>query len=102
MFSANTHNATEYQPGARSVRRLGVLLVAATVCLPAECPSSDWETYRSPYAVRFTWPLSDLVGDLQFSARGDPRIESEVEHRFWYSRHVRQEFGVWGPHPRTY
>jgi cell wall-associated NlpC family hydrolase len=43
-----------------------------------------------------------LVADLQFSARGDPRIESEVEHRFWYSRHARQEFGAWGPHPRTY
>jgi cell wall-associated NlpC family hydrolase len=54
------------------------------------------------YRLEFSYPMDDLIGDLEHSERGDPRSESEVPFHEWYSHAVRHRFGGWGPKPRTY
>ena len=58
--------------------------------------------YHTPYTVKFTFPLTDLVGDLEHGPRGDHRLEASVPFAEWYTRHVRQEYGSWGPPARHY
>src|SRR5581483_2317030 len=59
-------------------------------------------SYRSPYRAEFTRPTEELIGDIERSERGDPRIESEVPPQEWYSHRVREHWGAWGPPARTY
>jgi len=56
----------------------------------------------SAYRLEFTFPLDELVGDLEHTERGDPTLESEIPHRHWYSHETRRRFHAWGPRPRTY
>ena len=58
--------------------------------------------YRSPYRVEFSAPVSELIGDLERTERGDWRIESETPHGEWYTHRAREHFGSWGPRPRAY
>ncbi len=60
--------------------------------------------YRSPYSVEFTIPLKDLLGDFDKGAvaRSDPGQESSVAFANWYSKEVRDKYGVWGPPARHY
>jgi len=52
--------------------------------------------------VEFRGPVEELIGDLLGSERGDPRRQSSIEHREWYSEHVRRRYGAWGPPARAY
>ncbi len=58
--------------------------------------------YRSPYSVKFTFSVKELLGDLEHGQRGDQRLEASVPFAEWYSRHVRQEYGPWGPPARHF
>ncbi len=58
--------------------------------------------YRSPYTVEFTFPLSELIGDILNGERGDPRLESTVPFQEWYSQRVHRHWGAWGPPARHY
>ena len=73
-----------------------VLLVSA---LPADDAKRD--TYVSPYSVKFTHPLKELVGDLD-GPRGDPHIQSDVPFREWNTEANRKKFETWGPPQRHY
>jgi cell wall-associated NlpC family hydrolase len=56
----------------------------------------------SSYRVAFRYPVSELIGDLETTERGDPRQEATVPHREWYSAEARRRYGAWGPRPRAY
>lgn len=58
--------------------------------------------YRSPYRVEFRSPLAELVGDLERTERGDPRLESSVPHGEWYGPQVLKRWRSWGPPARHY
>jgi hypothetical protein len=60
------------------------------------------EAYRSPYRLEFATSRAELVGDLERTERGDPRVEADVPFGEWYSRRVRERFGAWGPKARAY
>lgn len=70
----------------------------AAARVPAQAPAGETPQYN----VAFTFPPADLVGDLQRSERGDPRVESEVPFPEWYSRRVFQRWHGWGPPARHY
>ena len=56
----------------------------------------------SAYRLEFTFPMEELIGDLEHSERGDARLESEVPYRDWYSQETRRRFHAWGPKPCMY
>lgn len=74
-----------------------VLLVATTI---GSAASPD--AYRSPYSIEFSYPLGELIGDIQRGTRGEPREESSVPFAEWYSRETRRQFGAWGPPSRHF
>lgn len=82
------------------MRRL--LLVLALIAPVSSSRSQEHREYRSPYSVRFTSAKAELVGDLERSERGDPRVEASIPHASWYSARTRERFGAWGPEPRHY
>ena len=57
--------------------------------------------YRSPYTLRFTVPVHDLLFD-QREQRGHPQEQSSVPHREWYSEGVRRKWGSWGVPARQF
>lgn len=76
----------------------GVVLLGGLVYLaPAADPS-----YRSPYTVKFTHPVAELLADIEHGRRGDVHDEAAVPFPEWYSRHIREKFGAWGPPARHY
>jgi cell wall-associated NlpC family hydrolase len=89
---------TKY-PGVLAMFMISALGPAAGA---GDIEKNNKTVYRSPYSVKFTFPLRDLLGDLDNGSRGDHRLESSVAFPQWYSRHVRQEYGVWGPPARHY
>ena len=63
---------------------------------------SDNGAYRSPYEVKFSVPIEELLAPNSSPPRNNIRMESEVPFEDWYSPRVRKEFGSWGPEPRHY
>lgn len=57
--------------------------------------------YKSPYSVKFTHTLKELVGDLD-GPRGDPHLQSDVPFRDWNTDAARKKFDTWGPPQRHY
>jgi hypothetical protein len=68
----------------------------------AQAKRGPEEAYRSPYSVQFSYPLKELLGDIERTPRGDPRDQSSVHFRDWYSPQVRKHYGAWGPPARHY
>ncbi len=68
---------------------------------PAAKPATA-SGYVSPYSIKFSFPEDDLVGDLLYGTRGDPREESALPHYRWDSRFVLKRYGAWGPPARHY
>ncbi len=54
------------------------------------------------YELEYSYPLHELIGDLEHGERGNPKRESDIEHRHWYSEETRKRFGAWGPEQRRY
>lgn len=59
-------------------------------------------TYHSPYQVQFTYPLKELLADLEQGRRGDPRQQSSIPFSEWTSQKVLKRYGPWGPPARHY
>jgi cell wall-associated NlpC family hydrolase len=59
-------------------------------------------SYRSPYSVRFSYPLKELLGDFERGERGAVRHQSNVPFRDWYSAQTRRRYGPWGPPAHHY
>jgi hypothetical protein len=81
--------------------RWKLLLIAAVLGLAAHAYAQE-SMYRSPYAVEFTLPKSEIVGDLERTERGDTRLEAEIPHEHWYSRRTLERWQGWGLPPRDY
>ncbi|WP_165229572.1 NlpC/P60 family protein [Aquisphaera insulae] len=73
--------------------------LVASVAAPA---FSQEPGYRSPYRVAFTYPVAELIGDLERTERGDPRLEAEIPFERWYSKKSLERWHSWGPEPRAY
>jgi cell wall-associated NlpC family hydrolase len=58
--------------------------------------------YRSPYRVEFTLPKGELIGDLEWTERGDRRLEADLPFADWYSRGTLRRWQAWGPVARHY
>jgi hypothetical protein len=80
----------------------GLVLVPPLAARAQETPERERAAYRSPYRVEFTLPPEELIGDLERTERGDPRMEAEVPFHQWYSRRTLERWRSWGPHPREY
>jgi hypothetical protein len=70
-------------------------LAALLVLLTALAASAE-EPYRSPYAVKFTFPEEELIGDLR-GPRGDWKSEARIPYAEWFSAETLKRFGSWGP-----
>lgn len=88
-------------PHAPRAFALGTAL-AAGLLLGGPGPAEPLQEYHSPYSVRFTHPVPELIGDIERGPRGDPRAQAAVPHAEWYSPLVRKRFGAWGPPARHY
>lgn len=75
--------------------RLPVLLLLATALACGAAP------YESPYAVKFTFPEEELIGDLQ-GPRGDWKEQSRLPQPEWNSAATLRGFGSWGPPARHF
>lgn len=82
--------------------RILVVAVAALGGLASPRATAQEAPYRSPYRVEFHWPLGELIGDLERTERGDPRLAADIPFDRWYSRATREREGAWGPVPRRY
>lgn len=80
---------------------LSALAAAPAVVRAMGAPDRSF-TASSGYGVEFQHPISELIGDLLTTERGDPKLEASVPRHEWYSERVRRKFGAWGPSPRTY
>jgi cell wall-associated NlpC family hydrolase len=58
--------------------------------------------YQSPYSVKFSRPLGELLADIQKSDRADPKQQATVPFTEWYSADVRKRLGAWGPRSKHY
>lgn len=83
-------------------RLCGLAVVALLTTGLANQAEDRAEAYRTPYDVRFTVPIKELLGDLEGSERGNPHEESSVPYRDWYGRRVRERWDVWGPPARHF
>jgi cell wall-associated NlpC family hydrolase len=54
------------------------------------------------YELKFSYPVQELVGDLEHGERCDPKREAEIPHEHWYTAETRKKFGAWGPEQRRY
>lgn len=63
---------------------------------PAPAAEVKAAEYVSPYKVRFTHSLSELIGDVIEGRRGDPKEESSVPFSEWYSPEVLKRYHAWG------
>lgn len=76
------------------------LLVFVSMPQAQERPAR--ENYHSPYSVKFTVPIRELLDDIEDTARGNPHNESSIPHAEWYSRRVRERYEAWGPPARHF
>lgn len=67
----------------------------------AFAPIRQTADYHSPDTVTFTYPLSDLIGDILRGERGTPQTESSWAPGQWSSPAVRRRYGAWGPPSRA-
>ena len=80
--------------GRRLVMAGLIAAAASRVIWSASAQGAD--AYRSPYSVKFSCPLSELIGDIQHGKRGQPQRESSLPFAEWYSPPVRRQFAHGG------
>lgn len=82
----------------------GIVLIAGFAVWPTPISGEQHheDGYRSPYAVQSNFAREELLGEIENGERGNPRRESSIAHRDWYSHHVRTHLGTWGPRARHY
>lgn len=79
------------------------LLAGIIAAIPVwAAPQERSEAYVSPYTVKLSYPLTELLGDIEHGERGRVEGESSVSFSEWSSPHVRKHYGLWGPPARHY
>lgn len=53
--------------------------------------------YKSPYAVKFTYPIEELIPDILHGSRADPKKQSRIPYDQWYAEATKKRYGAWGP-----
>lgn len=70
-----------------------------------ELPSAGTEVprgeYRSPYSLRFSVPVEELLFD-RHEPRGRVEEQSSIPRDRWDSEEVRRRYGAWGPPARRF
>lgn len=79
-----------------------VLVAYPPLASAQESLKAQASAYKSPYSVKFTLPMKDLIGDIQTGPRGNIQDESTVPFAQWDSDQVRRRYGSWGPPARHY
>src|SRR5262245_56350171 len=83
--------------------RLFVCVLAVAAALPAVGQErEETKKYRSPYSVKFSYPVRDLLADLERGTRGEAHHQSSLPFRDWYHAETRRRYGSWGPPARHY
>lgn len=85
-----------------AVGSLGIACLMLLICLGDGQAQSSASSYKSPYSVKFTHPVSELLADLEHGPRADPHNQSDIPFNEWNSPRVRKEYGSWGPRARHY
>ncbi len=75
---------------------LALLALAAALAAPSRAQETGAAAYQSPYSVRFSYPASDLIGDIESGGRGDFKQHSSLAYAAWYSEATRRRWGAWG------
>jgi hypothetical protein len=83
------------------LRNLAVFICAVLAAFVPPALAQE-RAYQSPYRVAFTFRAEDLVGDLEQTPRGDPRLEAEIPFEHWYTRRTQERWLGWGPRARDY
>jgi hypothetical protein len=87
-----------------AITAIAALASARVGSLPLTVPVLAQEAagYHSPYWVEFSGPRERLIGDLERTERGDPRLEAEIPHAHWYTPRALERWRGWGPPARTF
>ena len=84
-------------------RQVIAVLLACIIAIPAWAgPQNQAGDYVSPYKVKFTYPLADLLRDIEHGPRGQAENESSVPFAQWSSPQVRKHYTSWGPPASQY
>lgn len=93
-------------PSRRQFLERGIALSSGLAALQSAgamiAAGQEQPRYRSPYRLRFRHPVEELSVGFDREPWNDPRMESDIPHREWYSHEVRRRLGSWGPHARQY
>ena len=82
--------------GPSGVREAGSPVAAASIpSAGASIPSAG--AYRSPYGLRYTFPVAALTAGFDTAPWNDPRQQSSVPYADWNAKHTS-----WGPPARQY
>jgi cell wall-associated NlpC family hydrolase len=85
------------------LKRNVLLILVGVIGLSSRSLCADDSRTTSPdYRLQFSFPVEDLVGDLNETDRGNPKYESELPPHEWNSHHVRKQYGAWGPPQAMY
>ena len=75
-------------------------LLVVTSSLQAQVP--DRASYKSPYSIKLSFDVKDLVGDLYQGKRADPKQQSSADYKDWYDAANQRRWTYWGPPSRHY
>ena len=73
-----------------------------TAAWQASSRQMAWGAEDACYTLQYSGPLSELIGDLEDTERGDPERESSLPHAEWYTAATRRRYYTWGPPARRY
>lgn len=71
-----------------------LLLNAGGLC------AQDREKYQSPYSVKFSFPMQELVGDMMKGPRAEWKEYATVPFKEWSNPANHIKWGYWGPSSR--
>lgn len=74
---------------------------APATSTPAAEATAD-KKYKSPYAIKFPEPLSELTAVDQSPPRNDVNSQSSIPFEKWYVDATRNKFKSWGPPARIF
>lgn len=77
-------------------------LLAIALLIPARGYCEPPSKYQSPYSVKFTHPVEDLIGDILQGPRGNIKDQAKVPFDQWYSEKTKKRFGPWGPSAKAF
>jgi len=81
------------------MQRLALALASLLAASPLAALAAD---YRSPYSVKFTFPLEELTGDLTKGPRSDWKDSASVPFREWFLPANAARWGYRGPGAKHY